>query len=76
LCTRKQIIDGQWVPEHLDEAPYRPETFDERCIRSLDDLRSESGWDTHKWVPNALVDAASSKWNSSNSTAAACHFTR
>jgi hypothetical protein len=70
-CRRRQIVDGQWVPEHLNELPYQPPSIDSRC-RSTNTYDAKEGWDTHKWVPNEAADA---DFNNRSNNSTPCHYT-
>jgi hypothetical protein len=50
LCRRDEIIDGRWVPEHLDRPPYIPTVVHLRCY-PRESFYSKGGWDTYRWVP-------------------------
>jgi hypothetical protein len=77
LCGRRQIADGQWLPEHLkDGPPYLFPSNETRCEGPVGRYYSKRGWDTYRWVPNDSVAASSdSTTNNGNGTASSCHFT-
>ena len=60
-CTRKQIIDGRWVPVRIKRPPYMPRNQHLRCYPE----EAYSGmWSTHRWQPKDDT-CEFSEWNQS-----------
>jgi GDSL/SGNH-like Acyl-Esterase family found in Pmr5 and Cas1p len=76
LCRRDQIIEGRWVPEHMNEPPYRPTVVHLRCY-PREAYYSPDGWDTHAWLPNAAASGECDlgKWRKETYCAVAKHAT-
>jgi hypothetical protein len=50
LCTRDEVIDGQWQAVILNRPPYVPTTVHLRCSPKQTDLNTTS-WHTYEWLP-------------------------
>jgi hypothetical protein len=53
LCTREQIIDGEWVEQVLDAPPYIPSTVHLRCYPR--EAYYSSHWRTWTWKPRNCI---------------------
>jgi hypothetical protein len=51
LCTREQVIDGEWVEQVLDAPPYIPSTVHLRCYPRRAYYSSQ--WRTWTWKPKS-----------------------
>jgi GDSL/SGNH-like Acyl-Esterase family found in Pmr5 and Cas1p len=50
FCTREQIIDGEWIQDNLDKAPYITSTVHLRCFDYA--TYSTKPYKTWQWQPN------------------------